>query len=125
MIEFQRARYQDQLARKRHEDQLAQQQRIQDEMLRKQEESVAKQEALRKSQFQKWGNFCKLKIIIIITGTVEQEAEIRHQYDMKKLQAELKGRAQVERENRDIYIEQIKLKSQEHRQTVLEGIKFV
>ncbi len=44
---------------------------------------------------------------------------------MKKLQAELKGRAQVERENRDIYIEQIKLKSQEHRQTVLEGIKLV
>lgn len=42
---------------------------------------------------------------------------------MKRLQAELKGKAQVERENRDIYLEQIKLKSQEHRQTVLEGIK--
>ena len=43
---------------------------------------------------------------------------------MKKLQAELKGRAQVERENRDIYLEQIKLKAQEQRQTILEGIKY-
>lgn len=99
-----RARYQDQLARKRHEDQLAQQARIQDEMLRKQEESVAKQESMRKK-------------------TIEQEAELKHQYDMKRLQAELKGKAQVERENRDIYLEQIKLKAAEHRQTLLEGIK--
>lgn len=41
---------------------------------------------------------------------------------MKHLQAELKGKAQVERENRDIYMEQIKLKAQENRQTILEGI---
>lgn len=44
---------------------------------------------------------------------------------MKKLQAELKGKAQVERENRDIYLEQIKLKAQEQRQTILEGLKCV
>lgn len=44
---------------------------------------------------------------------------------MKKLQAELKGRAQVERENRDIYLEQIKLKAQEQRQTVLESLKYI
>lgn len=56
-------------------------------------------------------------------GTTEQEAELKHQYDMKKLQAELKGKAQVERENRDIYLEQIKLKAAEQRQTILEGIK--
>lgn len=42
---------------------------------------------------------------------------------MKKLQAELKGKAQVERENREIYLEQIKLKAQEQRQTIMEGIK--
>lgn len=99
-----RARYQDQLARKRHEDQLAQQARMQDELLRKQEESVAKQESMRKK-------------------TAEQEAELKHQYEMKRLQAELKGKAQVERENRDIYLEQIKLKAQEQRQTILESIK--
>ena len=98
-----RARYQDKLARQRHEDQLAQQARMQEELLRKQEESVAKQEKMRKR-------------------TIEEEAELRHQYDMKKLAAELKGKAQVERENRDIYMEQIKLKAQENRQTILEGI---
>lgn len=99
-----RARYQDQLARKRHEDQMAQQARLQDELLRKQEESVAKQESMRKK-------------------TMEQEAELKHQYDMKRLQAELKGKAQIERDNRDIHLEQIKLKAQEHRQTLMEGIK--
>lgn len=99
-----RARYQDQLARKRNEDQMAQQARAQEELLRRQEESVAKQEGMRKK-------------------TIEQEAELKYQYEMKKLQAELKGRAQVERENRDIYLEQIKLKAQEQRQTVLESLK--
>jgi len=48
---------------------------------------------------------------------------LKHQYEMKRLQAELKGKAQVERENRDIYLEQIKLKAQEQRQTILEGIR--
>lgn len=99
-----RARYQDQLARKRNEDQMAQQARVQEELLRKQEESVKKQEAMRKR-------------------TIEEEAELKHQYDMKRLQAELKGKAEVERDNREIYLEQIKLKAQEHRQTILEGIK--
>jgi hypothetical protein len=42
---------------------------------------------------------------------------------MKKLEAELKGKAQIERENREIYLEQIKLKSEEQRKTVLESIK--
>ena len=43
---------------------------------------------------------------------------------MKRIQAELKGKAQVERDNREIYLEQIKLKAQEQRQTILEGIKY-
>jgi ATPase family AAA domain-containing protein 3A/B len=40
--------------------------------LRKQEESVAKQEGMKRK-------------------TAEQEAEIRHAYEMKRLEAELKG----------------------------------
>ena len=43
--------FKDQLARRRYEDQLVQQQRMQEENLRKQEESVAKQEAMRKVGF--------------------------------------------------------------------------
>jgi ATPase family AAA domain-containing protein 3A/B len=42
---------------------------------------------------------------------------------MKRLEAELKGKAAVERENREIYLEQIKLKAEEQRKTVLESIK--
>ena len=100
----QRAQYQDQLARRRYEDQLIQQQKTNEENLRKQEESVAKQEALRRK-------------------TLEQEMEMRAKNDMKRIEAEMKGRAILERENRDIYLEQIKLKATEERTTVIESIK--
>ncbi|XP_072036434.1 ATPase family AAA domain-containing protein 3-A-like [Amphiura filiformis] len=99
-----RAQYQDQLARRRYDDQLAQQKRINDENLARQEDSVKKQEAMRRS-------------------TVEYEAELRHKNEMKKLEAELRGKAKVERENRDIRAEQIKLQAAEHRETVLQSIK--
>lgn len=99
-----RAQYQDQLARRRYEDQLAQQKRINDENLARQEESVKKQEAMRRS-------------------TVEYEAELKHRNDMKLLESELRGKAKVERENRDIRAEQIKIQAAEHRETVLQSIK--
>lgn len=98
----QRAQYQDQLARKRYEDQLMQQQRAQDDNLKKQEESVAKQEAMRRA-------------------TVEHEMDLRDKNKMKFLEAEMKAKAKVERENRDLTLEQIRLKAQESRITVLEG----
>lgn len=99
-----RAQYQDQLARKRYEEQLQQQQRSADEQLRRQEESVAKQESMRKA-------------------TIEHEMGLRHKNDLKRIEAEMKAKAVVERENRDIYLEQIKLKAAENRTTVLESIK--
>ncbi|CAG2102221.1 unnamed protein product [Medioppia subpectinata] len=100
----QRAQYQDQLSRRRYEDQLMQQQRTNEENLRKQEESVVKQEALRRK-------------------TLEQEMDMRAKSDMKRIEAEMKGKAILERENRDIYLEQIKLKAAEERVTVIESIK--
>lgn len=100
----QRAQYQDQLARKRYEDQLAQQQRVQEENLRKQEESVAKQEQMRRQ-------------------TIEHEMEMREKNKMKLLEAEYRAKAKVDRENRDLTLEQIRLKAQESRVTVLESIK--
>ncbi|XP_076472724.1 ATPase family AAA domain-containing protein 3-like [Babylonia areolata] len=100
----QRAQYQDQLARKRYDDQLAQQARMNEDNIRKQEESVKKQEALRRA-------------------TIEHEAELRHKNEMQRLEAELRGKAKVDRENQDIIREQIKLKAAENRQTVLESIK--
>ncbi|KAL8564954.1 hypothetical protein ACOMHN_019857 [Nucella lapillus] len=100
----QRAQYQDQLARKRYDEQLAQQAKMNENNLRQQEESVKKQEALRRA-------------------TIEHEAELRHKNEMQKLEAELRGKAKVDRENQDIIREQIKLKAAENRQTVLESIK--
>ncbi|KAL3280996.1 hypothetical protein HHI36_004221 [Cryptolaemus montrouzieri] len=100
----QRAQYQDQLARKRYDDQLVQQQRMNEENLRRQEESVAKQEAMRKA-------------------TIEHEMDLRHKNEMKRVEAELKAKAKVDRENRDLTLEQIRLKATENRITVLESIK--
>ncbi|XP_053173335.1 uncharacterized protein LOC128357118 [Scomber japonicus] len=99
-----RAQYQDKLARQRYDDQLRQQQFLNEENLRKQEESVVKQEAMRKA-------------------TIEHEMELRHKNDLLRVEAEAKARAQVERENADLIREQIRLKAAEHRQTVLESIK--
>ncbi|KAL4717468.1 hypothetical protein ACJJTC_000617 [Scirpophaga incertulas] len=99
-----RAQYQDQLAKKRYEEQLVQQQRSQEEILRKQEESVAKQEALRRA-------------------TIEHEMELREKNKLKIIEAEAKARAKAERENRDITLEQIRLKAAENRTTILESIK--
>nr|CAH7751200.1 unnamed protein product [Callosobruchus chinensis] len=99
-----RAQYQDQLARKRYDDQLAQQQRMNEENLRRQEESVAKQEAMRKA-------------------TIEHEMDLRHKNEMKRVEAETKAKAKADRENRDLILEQIRLKAEQNRITVLESIK--
>ncbi|XP_034022440.1 ATPase family AAA domain containing 3 [Thalassophryne amazonica] len=99
-----RAQYQDRLARQRYEDQLRQQQLLNEENLRKQEESVQKQEAMRKA-------------------TIEHEMQLRHKNELLRIEAEAKARGRVERENADIIREQIRLKAAEHRQTVLESIK--
>uniref|UniRef100_A0A8C1NSA2 ATPase family AAA domain containing 3A n=1 Tax=Cyprinus carpio TaxID=7962 RepID=A0A8C1NSA2_CYPCA len=99
-----RAHYQDKLARQRYDEQLRQQQLLNEENLRKQEESVQKQEAMRRA-------------------TVEHEMELRHKNEMLRVEAESKARARVERENADIIREQIRLKAAEHRQTVLESIR--
>ncbi|XP_053431375.1 ATPase family AAA domain-containing protein 3 isoform X1 [Nycticebus coucang] len=99
-----RAQYQDKLARQRYEDQLKQQQLLNEDNLRKQEESVQKQEAMRRA-------------------TVEHEMELRHKNEMLRVEAEARARAKAERENADIIREQIRLKAAEQRQTILESIR--
>lgn len=56
-------------------------------------------------------------------STIEHEMDLRHKNEMKKVEAELRAKAKVDRENRDIILEQIRLKAQENRVTVLESIK--
>ncbi|CAD6190230.1 unnamed protein product [Caenorhabditis auriculariae] len=99
-----RADYQDQLARKRQEEELAMKAKMQEESLRKQEESVKKQEALRKA-------------------TIEHELALKHKYELEKIDAETRARAKAARENRDVNLEQMKLHEEENRKTVIEKIK--
>ena len=57
------------------------------------------------------------------TETMEFEAELKHQNDMKRVEAEIRGKAKVERENRDINLEKIRVQAAERRKTVLESIQ--
>ena len=68
-------------------------------------------------------NIFYVNIPFLFLATVEHEAELRHKNEMLKLEAELKGKAKIDRENRDVILEQIKAKAAEQRQTVLESIK--
>lgn len=65
---------------------------------------MAKQEALRRA-------------------TIEHEMELREKNKLKTIEAEARARAKAERENRDISLEQIRLKAAENRTTILESIK--
>lgn len=56
-------------------------------------------------------------------ATIEHEMDLRHKNEMKRVEAELKAKAKVDRENRDINLEQIRLKASENRITILESIK--
>ncbi len=60
-----------------------------------------------------------------IAETVEHEAELRHKNEMLRLEAELKGKAKIDRENRDINLEKIRVEAAEKRKTVLESITYV
>jgi ATPase family AAA domain-containing protein 3A/B len=99
-----RAEYQDQLARKRQEEELALKARMQAEALQKQEESVKKQEALRKA-------------------TIEHELSLRHKYDLERIEAEVKAKAKAARENRDVNLESLRASEEERRKTIVEQIK--
>lgn len=101
---MQRLQYEDQLARKRYEDQLMRQRRENEEQLRRQEESFAKQEALRMSN-------------------LEKELDIKHRKDMKRIEAEAIAKAKADRENQDLFLEQIRLREAERRDTLLKTIK--
>ncbi|PAV63701.1 hypothetical protein WR25_07809 [Diploscapter pachys] len=99
-----RAEYQDQLARKRQEEELASKARLQEDQLRKQEESVKRQEDLRKA-------------------TIEHELSLKHKYELEKIEAQTKAQAKAARENRDVNLEQLKLHEEELRKTSIEKIR--
>ena len=56
---------------------------------------------------------------------MEYEAQLRHKNEMQRIEAELAGKAKIDRENRDLNLEMMREKAKEQRATVLEGIKWV
>lgn len=62
---------------------------------------------------------------MVYVETIEHEAELRHKNEMLKLEAETKARAKSERENKDIHLEQIRVRAAEQRKTILESIQLV
>uniref|UniRef100_A0A914GZI4 AAA+ ATPase domain-containing protein n=1 Tax=Globodera rostochiensis TaxID=31243 RepID=A0A914GZI4_GLORO len=99
-----RADYQDQLARKRQEEEMSMKARMQEDALRKQEDSVKKQEALRKS-------------------TIEHELSLRHKYDLERIDADVRAKTRAARDNRDVNLEMMRAGEEERRKTVTEQIR--
>lgn len=73
------------------------------EQLKKQEEMVERQEAMRRK-------------------TAEIEAELRTRTELAKTRAEAEGRIRQERENHDLILEKVRLEAVEQRDTVLKAI---
>lgn len=99
-----RAEYRDELERRRQVDMLNAQKYMQEEQLKKQEEMVARQEAMRRK-------------------TAELEAELRTKTELAKAKAEAEGRIRQERENHDLILSKLRLEATERRETVLKAVK--
>ena len=97
--------YNDKLERKRIVEQVNLQKRMQEEERAKTEESLKRQEEIRKK-------------------TIEYEAELRQQTEMARVRAETEGRIKQERTNHDLNLEKSRADAKEYRETVMESIKL-
>jgi ATPase family AAA domain-containing protein 3A/B len=93
-IRKEEAKFQDSLARRRDEDKAQRDKQTQAEILKAQEDSINKQEQLRRE-------------------TLMKEMELRRENDMAKAEAEAKFKAQYDKENHEIKMEQIRLEQKE------------
>ncbi|KAF2351490.1 ATPase AAA-type core [Trinorchestia longiramus] len=121
-LDKQKVQYQDQLARSRYDDQLEQQRRLNEENLRRQEQSGYKFKALKTSFVAEIAEFWNH---LRCMTTLEHELEKRSELDMKRIEREVLSKGRVERENQDLTLEQIRLKAKEDRETRLESIKSI
>lgn len=100
--------YHDKLERERQKDGIAMnmqaQRAMKEEDRKKDEESVLRQEAIRRK-------------------TLEYETALRQQADSAKARAEAEGRIEQERRNHDLAMQAKRLELREARKTTLEGIK--
>ena len=100
-----RAQYKDQLDRKRMADQINAQRHLQEEERKKNEESLQRQEEIRRK-------------------TLEHEAALRQQTEMARVKAETEGKIMQERTNHDLILEKKRVEAKEYRDTILESIKL-
>lgn len=100
-----RANYKDQLDRKRMADQINAQRHLQEEERKKAEESLQRQEEIRRK-------------------TLEHEAALRQQTEMARVKAETEGRITQERVNHDLILDKKRAEAKEFRDTILESIKL-
>lgn len=56
-------------------------------------------------------------------ATIEHELQLRHKYDLERIQAEVNAKAKAARENRDVNLEMMKASEEEHRKTLMEQIR--
>lgn len=80
------------------------QQHMQNEQLKKQEEMIERQEALRRK-------------------TAEYEAELKTKTELAKAAAEADGRIKQERVNHDLIVEKLKMEAKEKKEMVLKAIQ--
>ena len=95
--------HRDQLERKRYSDQLAQQKHMINEKLKLEEESISRQEQARKN-------------------TIDYENSVRMESSLNKIKTKMSARGEVERKNQDLILNQIRLKEEERRKTILKSI---
>ena len=86
-------------------DQINAQRHLNEEERKKAEESLLKQEEIRRK-------------------TLEHEAALRQQTELARVKAETDGRILQERKNHDLILEKKRVEAKEYRDTILEGIKL-
>lgn len=99
------ANYKDDLDRKRMQEKMRSQRALADEERQKTEESLRRQEELKRK-------------------TLEYEAALRQQTEIARVKAEAEGRILQERQNHDLFLENRKLDALQYRETILESIKL-
>lgn len=99
------ANYKDELDRKRMQEKMRSQRALADEERQKTEESLRRQEELKRK-------------------TLEYEAALRQQTEIARVKAEAEGRILQERQNHDLLLENRKLDALQYRETILESIKL-
>ncbi|GBG34886.1 ATPase family AAA domain-containing protein 3 [Hondaea fermentalgiana] len=103
-LKQEQAYYQDQLARKRHQDELNAQRAMKEQQLKREEEFQLRVEGMKRQ-------------------TAEYEAKLRKDTERARVEAEMAGKADQERKNWDLHMQRSQMQAKEMRTTVLESVR--